>query len=304
VSGLLDILVRNIAPVFLVAGAGFILGRTSRPDVSSISRLTFYVLSPALVFHTLLSTTLSADEVGRLVIFSLTAMLVSGLLAWALARVLALSQALTSAFLLVNLFVNGGNYGLSVNQLAFGEAAVARASIYYVCSTVLVYTVGVYLATRGHADPRQGLVNALKVPALYAVLLAIAANLLGWRLPQPLDDTAVRLLAQAAVPLMLLVLGLQLARTPRIERPATVAAASILRLASGPLIGLALATALGLTGLTRQAAVVEASMPPAVITTILALEYGVEPGFITSTVFVATLLSPISVTAVLALLKQ
>jgi len=303
VSGLLDILVRNIAPVFLVAGAGFILGRTSRPDVSSISRLTFYVLSPALVFHTLLSTTLSADEVGRLVIFSLTAMLVSGLLAWTLARVLALSQALTSAFLLVNLFVNGGNYGLSVNQLAFGEAAVARASIYYVCSTVLVYTVGVYLATRGHADPRQGLVNALKVPALYAVLLAIAANLLGWRLPQPLD-TAVRLLAQAAVPLMLLVLGLQLARTPRIERPATVAAASILRLASGPLIGLALATALGLTGLTRQAAVVEASMPPAVITTILALEYGVEPGFITSTVFVATLLSPISVTAVLALLKQ
>jgi hypothetical protein len=299
---LLDILLHNLLPIFLVAGAGFVLGRTARPDLPTLSRVTFYVLSPCFVFNTLLSTTLGMDELGRMAVFAVTAILASGLLAWITARALALSQGLMSAFLLVNLFGNTGNYGISLNQLAFGGDAAARASIYYVCSTVLVYSLGVFLAARGHADPRKALVNALKVPALYAVLLAILAKAGGWSAPQPLD-AAIRLLAQATIPMMLLVLGVQLARTPRLERPRTVAAATTLRLVSGPLIGLALASVFGLTGPARQGGVVEASMPPAVINTILALEYGSEPGFVTSTVFVATLLSPITLTLLLAFLK-
>lgn len=299
---LLDILLHNLLPIFLIAGAGFVLGRTARPDLPTLSRVTFYVLSPCFVFNTLLSTTLNTDELGRMALFAVAVILANGLLAWVVARALALNQALTSAFLLVNLFGNTGNYGISLNQLAFGGSAAAHASIYYVCSTVLVYSLGVFIAGRGRADPRRALVSALKVPALYSVLLAIAAKAWGWHVPQPLD-VAVRLVAQAAIPVMLLVLGVQLARTPRIEQPRTVAAATGLRLLSGPLVGLALASALRLTGPARQAGVVEASMPPAVINTILALEYGSEPGFVTSAVFIATLLSPITLTVILALLK-
>ncbi|MER3543488.1 MAG: hypothetical protein C4311_02530 [Chloroflexota bacterium] len=299
---LLDILIHNLLPIFLVAGAGFVLGRTARPDLTALSRVTFYILSPCFVYSTLLATKLSLDELGRMVAFAAAVILVSGLLAWVVARLLRLSQALTSAFLLVNLFGNTGNYGISLNQLAFGEAAAARASIYYVCSMVLVYSLGVFIAARGQAEPRRALTNALKVPALYAVLLAIAAKTGGWRLPPPVD-VAIGLLGQAAIPVMLLVLGVQLARTTRIEQPGSVAAATALRLLSGPLIGLALASALGLTGPARQAGIVEASMPPAVINTILALEYGSAPGFVTSTVFVATLLSPATLTIVLAWLK-
>ncbi len=299
---LLDILIHNLLPIFLVAGAGFVLGRSAQTDLSTLSRVTFYVLSPCFVYSTLLATTLSLDELGRMVVFAGAVILVSGVLAWIVARVLRLDQALTSAFLLVNLFGNTGNYGISLNQLAFGEAAAARASIYYVCSTVLVYSLGVFIAARGHAEPRQALLNALKVPALYAVLLAIAAKTWGWQLPQPVD-VAIGLLARAAIPVMLLVLGVQLARTTRIEQPGTVAAAAALRLLSGPLIGLVWASGLGLAGPARQAGIVEASMPPAVINTILALEYGSAPGFVTSVVFVATLLSPVTLTVVLALLK-
>lgn len=299
---LLDILIHNLLPIFLVAGVGFVLGRSARTDLSTLSRVTFYVLSPCFVYSTLLSTTLRLDELGRMVAFAGAVILVSGVLAWIAARLLRLGQALTSAFLLVNLFGNTGNYGISLNQLAFGEAAAARASIYYVCSTVLVYSLGVFIAARGHAEPRRALTNALRVPAVYAVLLAIAAKTWGWQLPQPVD-VAVGLLARAAIPVMLLVLGVQLARTRRIEQPGTVAAATALRLLSGPLIGLAWAAGLGLSGPARQAGIVEASMPPAVINTILALEYGCAPGFVTSTVFIATLLSPITLTLVLALLK-
>ena len=46
----------------------------------------------------------------------------------------------------------------------------------------------------------------------------------------------------------------------------------------------------------RQAAVVLSSMPVAVATTILAVEYDASPEFVTSAVFLSTLLSPLTLT--------
>jgi predicted permease len=70
-----------------------------------------------------------------------------------------------------------------------------------------------------------------------------------------------------------------------------------------PLLGFALVNGLGLSGAARQAAMIEASMPAAVVTTILALEYQVVPSFVTGVVFVSTLLSPFTVTLIIAFLK-
>ena len=60
---------------------------------------------------------------------------------------------------------------------------------------------------------------------------------------------------------------------------------------------------LGLTGAARQAAILQASMPAAVITTVLALEFDAAPAFVTSVVFVSTLLSPLTLTLLIAYLR-
>jgi predicted permease len=114
----------------------------------------------------------------------------------------------------------------------------------------------------------------------------------------------VELLGAAAIPSMLLVLGMQFEKGARPERPGLVAAASALVLVGSPLIGFLLAQALGLTGLARQAVLVESAMPSAVITTILALEFDVAPRFVTSVVVVTTLASPITVSVLIALLQS
>ena len=75
-----------------------------------------------------------------------------------------------------------------------------------------------------------------------------------------------------------------------------------LSLVVAPLVALALASLLGLSGPTRQAGVALASMPVAVITTILALEFDVAPAFVTNAVFVSTLLSPLTLTPLIAYL--
>jgi len=56
-----------------------------------------------------------------------------------------------------------------------------------------------------------------------------------------------------------------------------------------PFVALALASALGISGPARQAAVTLASMPVAVVNTILALEFELAPEFVTSAVFVSTI---------------
>jgi hypothetical protein len=111
------------------------------------------------------------------------------------------------------------------------------------------------------------------------------------------------LLGDAALPMMILVLGMQLERASFPERPRVVAVAVTLSLAVAPVVALAMASLLGLAGPARQAAVLQASMPTAVVTTILALEYDVMPAFVTSVVLLATLLSPLTLTVLIAYLQ-
>jgi predicted permease len=77
-----------------------------------------------------------------------------------------------------------------------------------------------------------------------------------------------------------------------------------LSLLVSPLAGVALAALIGLSGPAWQAAIVGASMPAAVITTVLALEFELDPGFTTSAVFLSTVLSPCTLVVIIAWLQQ
>jgi predicted permease len=302
VSVLLAIFVQDVLPIFLVAGVGFLLARYLRIDVRVVSRMSFNALSPCLVFTLLLHSRIGAEELSRLGVFSLCSILGIGLIAWLVSLPLKLDRATTASFLMVVMFSNTGNFGLSAIMLAFGSNALARGTIYFVISAALMYTLGVFLASSGKRSAAGALRGILKVPAVYAVALATLFLATGWRFPSPVT-TGVEMLGTAALPVMMLVLGMQFERAARPERPALVGVASLLTLVVSPLLAFALADVIGLTGSGRQAAVLEASMPAAIMTTVLALEYDALPSFVTAVVFVTTLVSPLTVTVIIALLK-
>jgi hypothetical protein len=300
---LLSIFLNNIAPILLTAGAGFAVGRQFKIDTKAVSRITFYIFSPCLVFVSLNETQLSGDEFGRMALFTTGTVVALGLVAWAFGKTIGLSRQALAGLIIINMFGNGGNYGLPLNLFAFGDAAMARAVVYYVVSTALVYTVGIVVASSGRASVRQSLNSILKLPVVYGVILAIVLRLIGLELP-PVIFRAVKLSSQAALPVMLIVLGLQLAEAKRPDNLRIVTAASVFQLISGPAVGLLMAFLIGLSGPARQAAVIEASMPTAVITTILAIEYDIDPVFVTGTVLVTTLLSPLTLTPLIAYLQS
>ena len=225
-----------------------------------------------------------------------------GLIAWLAAKTMRLDRPTTIALMLVVMFSNGGNYGLPVVMFAFGKDALAFASVYFVSSSILTYTAGVFLAASGRRTVMQALAGVTRVPTVYAVT---AAALAMW-LHLPLPDVVMRpvgLLSDAALPLMILILGMQLERAVWPERAAVVATAVALSLFVTPALGWTFATLLGMTGPAFDAAVVQASMPAAVVTTILALQYEIAPGFVTSVVVLSTLLSPFTLTWIIAMLK-
>lgn len=301
-SLLLSILLNNIVPIFLAIGAGFALARFTRLDPSPISKAILYVFAPSFVFSLLTTIEIQPNEVVRIVAVCVASVLASGVLAWLVARAIGLERVMTSALMIVAMFTNSGNYGLSLNQLAFGDEAVARAVLYFVTSSTLTYTLGVYLASSGRLSAWGAFKSLLRIPTLYAVLLALLATLLKVKIPNPIS-TPIDILGRANIPVMLLLLGIQMAGAGRLVNWRELGLASALRLAVAPAIALGLVAVLNLTGPARQASVIEASMPTAVAVTVLATEFDVEPGFVTSSVFLSTLLSPISLTLLIAFLS-
>jgi predicted permease len=301
-SLLVSIFASDILPIFIIAGIGFLLARRLRASVTTLAHVAFYVFSPCFAFTTLITSNVTGSQAGSMVLLAVLVMLAMGVVARITAIPLGLSRAELSAFMLVVIFSNGGNYGLPVVMFAFGNEGLSLGTLYFVTSAILTYTMGVFLAAAGRRSFRDALSGIARVPAVYGVTAAML--LLATHATIPLSlMRPIRLLADGLIPTMILVLGMQLERVKKFERPGFVALAVVLSLVVTPIIALGLTWLLGITGPARQSAVLLASMPSAVITTILAVEFDVAPALVTNVVFVTTLLSPITLTLLIAYLR-
>lgn len=300
-SDLLVLFANNILPIFIGAGAGYLLSRFFKIDPKPISQITFYILIPCLIFNLLTEGSLTNDEVFRVVSLTIISVLVLGVLTWGLGKLLKFNRNLLVAMLLATMFGNAGNFGLSVNLFAFGETSLPYASLYFVTVTTLTSTLGIILASLGKAGIREAMVGLVRVPLLYAVVAAIFFNLAHWKLPVPVDR-AVSLLGDATIPILILMLGIQLHNNRLDRRLLALGMTNVIRLVASPLIALGFCLWFGLRGSAFQAVVTQAGTPTMVMTTLLATEYDVEPSFVTAAVFTSTLLSPLTMTPLLAFL--
>jgi len=298
-----SIFASDILPIFVVAAVGFVLARRFGASVKTLSTVAFNALSPCLVFNQLVTAQVSGTQSIRVAAFCVLLTLGIGVAARLTSLPLKLDRITLSSFLLVAMFSNSGNYALPVVLFAFGKDALAFATVYFVTSAILIYTAGILVAASGHGSMRGALMRLFKVPAVYAVTAAIIVLATGTTVPAAIMRP-VGLLSDAAIPVMLLVLGMQLERAVFPKHPVAVGAAVVLSLVVAPLTAFGLAALLGLTGAARQAAIIEASMPAAVITTVLALEFNLDAGFSTSVVFFTTLLSPITLVLLIAYLQR
>jgi predicted permease len=300
---LLNVFVNNLLPILLLSGAGFALGRTLKIDSRPLGRVIFYILSPVLIFNLLINSKLAVESIVLMMGYSASVMLIIAGIAFVLGKLFRLERTLLTVVVLTTLFANNGNYGLPLISFAFGQEALAYASIYFVTNSLMLYTLGVLIASLGHLKPKDALLGLLKVPAIYAIILAVVFIRTGWSLPAPIQKT-VELTAGGAVPAMLILLGLELQKVEWTHNLRALSIPVVCRLLVGPVIGLVMAALLGLNSTPRKVGITQAGMPSAVMTTILANEYKLDASLVTAIIFASTILSLLTLTPLLYFLGR
>jgi predicted permease len=315
VSSLLSIFATAILPIITLAGVGVALGRLRDVDIAPLNTVTVYVLVPALIFHSITTATLAGSTLARIGVATAAYLFVMVVVAEAVGRLTDVREPILSALVLVSAFPNSGNYGIPLSGFAFGPDGRNTAVIYLTVQAILVYTGGIYIAQRsGGSRGLAGMKRALEIPLVYAVVAALLARYFG--LVPPVDGTAmatVELVGNAAIPLLLLILGIQLADTDFGAALSSVGTATLLKMVVAPVVGAGIALLVGFGNPTvARTFVLECATPAAITPLLLVVEFGGESTvdglsvaeFVSTTVLVTTILSVPLLTALIALLQS
>ena len=298
---MLSVFFEVVLPVMLVAALGAVVGRWRRVPAEPLSAVVFFLFTPALVYHSMANSELAAGLSLKIAAVAVIIYVVGYAAASTWSMLVRHEPPQRSAFALAVTSLNTGNMGIAVALLAFGDVGVQVAVLTWVVNATLVTSAGIVIATLPSGSSKPALVAPFAYPALYAAALGFAANGLDVDLPVTIE-APIATLAGAAVPAMLVVLGLQLGRgLGDLGELADVGVASVLRLLLGPLVALGAALALGLEGVTRDVVIVLGGMPTAVIAIIVATEFDVRPQFVTRAVVTSTLASVVTLTVLLTL---
>lgn len=271
-----------IAPVFICAGIGFIWAKKEHPyDVDLVTALMTNIGTPCLVFFTLMDADLDPNAFASMALLSVVAILSFTVVSGA---VLKLTGSDFRAYLPSLMFPNSGNMGLPLCLLAFGEPGLALAIVFFTISAVAQFTIGMMISSGSMSF--RGLV---RIPILYAVAAAVALMGLGLESPAVITNTT-RILGGMTIPMMLITLGVSLARLRVAALPRSTLL-SLLRLLMGFAVGVGLSEVLGLEGLERGVLIVQSSMPVAVFNYLFAQRYKRAPEEVAGMVVISTAIS-------------
>ncbi|MCQ4087098.1 AEC family transporter [Saccharibacillus sp. JS10] len=289
-----SILVQVFVPLALPVIAGMLLKKFKKLDTQPLSVLALYLLSPSIIFTTLLNADVSSEDLKITVAFSLINLIAMWGISVLLGRLLRLGDAEKSGLTLVASFTNCVNYGLPLVLLAFGQVGLDKAAIYVVLQILIVNTIGVFFAARSHFSIKKAGLAVLKLPALYVAALAGLLRLGDIHLTESLS-TGVNLLANAYSPVVLVILGAQMISQnsgswePRLQR--AFQAGLALRLLIAPLLSALILILLGADRTLLGVLLILASMPTAVNAVILAEQFGASPKFVSRCIVWTTLAS-------------
>ncbi|MEO0350342.1 MAG: AEC family transporter [Cyanobacteria bacterium P01_A01_bin.15] len=281
------VLISAVLPIALVALVGAVVGRVFALERLTLARLSIYALLPALVLNSLAETTL---ELGNAIAIIIAFLLNTGLLylvAAILGRLLKFSSDQKKSLIATTVFANVGNMGLPFVLFSLGEAGLERAIVYLVGSSLM--TASIFPIVLKGEGILAGLRYTLGLPVLWATVAGIVLQSTGAALPVAVGR-GVTLLSGGAIPVALLMLGIQLSETPFIFGRYDLMGAG-LRLIVSPLLAMAVSQGVGLAGVDRQVVVLQAAMPVAVNSLIWVTELGGDTVRVARTIVLSTLLS-------------
>jgi predicted permease len=270
-----------IAPVFICAILGYAwIKKGYNFDTPFISRLVMEVGAPCLIFSSFMEQNIDMAVFKQMALAAFLAMLLFGIFG---AIVIQLAKLNQRTWLPSQMFPNCGNMGLPLCLLAFNQEGLALGMTYFMVNTVFGFTIGVMI-TSGKLSFRE----LLKNPTFYSVLITLAFLFTDSK-PWTWVQNTTKLLGGFTIPLMLIAMGVSLARfqITSIKRSLLIA---LLRLGMGFAVGVLVAELLGLEGMVRGVTILQSAMPVAVFSYLFAVRYNRSPEEVAGTVVISTVM--------------
>lgn len=298
---LATIFLNVLVPVFCLVGLGYLIGPRLQIESRTLSRFSFYILTPAYIIDTLSTAQIAPVLAARMTLYTAVVHVGCALLALVIALLLRRSPQMVAAYVLIAVFGNVGNFGLPIVQFAYGPDAQGIATVYFLAILTLSLIIGLGAATWNTGGRLQSIITVLCTPAIIALAPALLINTFDITLPVPIARIFT-LLASALVPVMLIALGVQLTTVTQWSFTSDTLIVTAIRLLGGAALAVALAPLFDIGGIERNIGVLQAAMPTAVLASIIAIEHDLLPDFVISAVLFSTLASVLTLTIILSLL--
>ncbi len=232
--------------------------------------------------------------------------LVQGLISRVLSLIRGYSVSMTNALTNSLILYNSGNFGLPLVILVFRdtpyfEYAVSIQIIILMVQNLATNTLGFYFAGRGQLELKENFKKIMRLPSIYAIILAFIMKYLPYDLRDFFIWPAIEYAQDGLVPVALLALGTQLYYARFTYSDIDVYIASFVRLIGGPFLAFFLIKLMGITGVMAQALLVSSSVPTAINTALIAVEFNNEPDFASQIVLTTTILCSITLVGVIYL---
>lgn len=304
-----------VLPVFLVIGTGYLaayLKVFSSEQSNALMRFATQIAIPCLLFLAISRLDLQAEfqlsVLAPFFIGALASFILTSLGAWFL---FGHKPGYRIAIGFAGMFSNLVLIGLSIVELAFGVDALKPAFAIVALHAPFCYVIGITAMEISRADGvgfsatvqavlKQVFSNAITV----SLLLGIAANLLNVTPPEAVN-TALELIARAALPVALFALGAVLVKYKISSSMGEISMISINMLIVHPVIAYAVGRyVFDLSDEVLRVVVLMAAMPPGMNAYAFADLYDRAKGIAASSVMVATALSVVSISVWLVILRS
>ncbi len=280
-----------VAPVFLLAAIGFAWVRAGYEyRMEFVTRLAMTLSVPCLIFVALMETEVDG---GALAAVSLASVVAYGIVTVVFAGLVALLRLDRRSYLAPLIFGNTGNLGLPLALFAFGDEGLGFAVVIFAVMAIWSFTFGIWVVAGG-GNP----LRVLKEPLVGATVLGAVFLWQGWQTPRFLTNT-LELIGQLAIPLMLITLGVAVARLAPVGLGRAVGL-SVAKVSICVAVGWAVGRLFDLPPVAFAVLVLQLATPVAVTSYLIAEKYAGDAASVAGLVVVSTLVSVIALPVVLA----
>lgn len=271
-----------VTPVFLLAAIGFFWVKAGfEYRLEFVTTLSMTLAVPCLIFVSLMQAKIEPAALTALMFASIAAYGLLTVVIWVGAKALKIDASIWVAPLI---FGNTGNLGLPLALFAFGQVGLSYAVIVFAVMAIWSFTFGVWLVSGGGS-----VLKAVKEPMVAATLLGGLFLWQGWETPVFLTNS-LTLVGQMAIPLMLITLGVAVARlTP--NRLGLAFQVSLIKVVISVAIAWVVGRFFALDPIALAVLVVQIGTPVAVTSYLVAAKYGKNAEDIAGLVVASTLLS-------------